>query len=70
MISLPSILARRKRAGDPIAKPGEFMPCALLSSAAGVATLPDENEDDADAKPAKGGGGQASPARERVGECG
>lgn len=46
------------------------MPCALLSSAAGVVTLPEDDEDDADAKPANGGGGQPSPASESVGECG
>ena len=70
MISLPSILARRKRAGDAIANPGEFMPAVLLSRAPGVVTPADEDEEEADGKEVKGGGGQPSPASDKVGERG
>lgn len=70
VISRPSILARRKRAGEAMAKPGELMACARLSKAAGVVTPPDEDEEAAEGKAVKGGGGHPSPARDKVGECG
>jgi hypothetical protein len=69
VISLPSMLALRNRAGEAIAKPGEFMPCDRLNKAA-EAGAPPGDVVDADESAVAGGGGQPSPASESVGEAG
>lgn len=53
-----------------MANPGEFMPGALLSKAAGVVTPAGEDDDEAEGKKVGGGRGHPSPASDKVGDCG